>query len=178
MENNEKKRVTLSIGGATLAVVTDQDDEAVMSTAEDLDTRIRTIRNNNFTVSLTDAAILCALEDTAERRDAEKRIRSLEAQVALCEMSMRNMRDEIASLKRELSGEKDAERPSADGKEEDPQGIISSLGLSGSTPEERIGALERYLESKRLAGENDASDKESRIRYIGSLLRCAIDIDE
>ena len=168
MEKNEKKRLTLSIGGTSLTIVTDQDEETVYHTADELDSMIRSLRKNNFTVSLSDAAILCALESTGEKIAAEKKIRSLEAQVALCEMSMRSMRDEISSLKKE--------DPESD--KEDPAGLVDSLGLTGSTPEEKISALEKYLENKRLSEGKSSLGKEGRIKYIESLLRGGISRDD
>lgn len=195
MEKNTKKRITLDIAGVSLNIVTDESEEFVQKIADTLGERINQMRRNSFTISVLDAALLCAIENVSDRLSAEKHIRSLEAQLSLCELNIRNLRDENNGLREELkkaaadNAARLASAKSATGEKGDQlsmdmnsaggdSGILDALGVSGSSPEEKVSALEKYLENKRNADNPGIASRSDKIKYIESLLRGGISTDD
>ena len=95
MENNQKKKYTLEIAGTSLTLVSDEGDAFVKAVSTKLDSRMSELLKSSFRVSILDAAILCALDYLGEDVKAEKKIRSLETQLELYEVKMRNMAEEL-----------------------------------------------------------------------------------
>ncbi len=182
MENEVTKKVPVDISGVRLTILTSEDESSVRKIAEDLNTRITELRQNTFRVTLVDAALLCAIENAGDKLAADRTIRSLEAQMSLCEVTMRNLRDEITDLKKRLE-EAEAGLSSADaaprpaGSREEP-GIISKLGLSESPAAEKISALEKYLVSRSTDSGKNPPTRTEKIKYIESLLREGLDTDD
>lgn len=169
MENTTKKRVILQINGNTLSLVTDEPEEFVTMIGKMLDNRVTALSKNNFRISTTDAALLCAVEALGDKLKAERRIRSLEAQLDLYKVNMSNLQAELDALK-QADDSDTSEKDSLASAE-----TISAALRSGddSTPEDRIRALEKYLESKHSPDyrPDSARSREEKIRYIESLLR-------
>ncbi len=196
MENNTKKRISLDIAGISLNIVTDESEEFVKKIADTLNDRINRMRKSSFQISVLDAALLCAIENVSDRLTAEKHIRSLEAQLSLCEMNIRNLRDENNALREEakkvaadnaarLAAAKNGKAVTGDqlslGINEpakNDEGILDALGVSGSTAEEKVSALEKYLENKRTADNPGGTSRADKIKYIESLLRGGISTDD
>jgi cell division protein ZapA (FtsZ GTPase activity inhibitor) len=197
MENNAKKRISLDIAGVSLNIVTDESEEFVQKIAETLSNRINRMRSSSFQISVLDAALLCAIENVSERLTAEKQIRSLQAQLNLCEMNIRNLRDENNTLREEakkaaadnaskLAAAKNSKGGSADqislgiteNEVKNDESILDALGVSGSSPEEKVSALEKYLENKRTADNPGAPSRSDKIKYIESLLRGGISTND
>ncbi len=195
MENNTKKRISLDIAGVSLNIVTDESEEFVKKIADTLNDRINRMRRNSFQISVLDAALLCAIENVSERLTAEKQIRSLQAQLNLCEMNIRNLRDENNSLREEAkkaAADNAARLAAAKNQKSDKgdqislginetgsdEGLLDALGVSGSSPEEKVSALEKYLENKRTADNPGAPSRSDKIKYIESLLRGGISTDD
>lgn len=99
MENNTKKRYSVNIAGIPLNIITEESEDLVNKTAQELSARIRAITNHSFCVSKLDAAILCALDSLAEANKSGCKVRALEAQLAVLEMDMENLRTELDDLK-------------------------------------------------------------------------------
>ena len=97
----EKKRYDLEIAGVEMAVISDEREEFVRRLASELDAGINAITGVNKRCSKLDAAILCALDYASDKIKAEKRVRNLEAQVALYDANLRRMKEENARLKGE-----------------------------------------------------------------------------
>ena len=93
--SDNKKRVSVNIGGSILTLITDESEDFVALVADTLNKKMRSIPKNSFRVSAVDAALLCAIDETSDRLKAEKRVRNLEAQLALYEA-------DIAALKEQL----------------------------------------------------------------------------
>ena len=195
MENSTKKRISLDIAGVSLNIVTDESEEFVKKIADTLNDRINRMRRSSFQISVLDAALLCAIENVSERLTAEKQIRSLQAQLNLCEMNIRNLRDENNSLREEakraaadnaarLAAAKNSKTNGGDqislgiNEAKRDEGILDALGVSGSTPEEKVSALEKYLENKRTADNPGGTTRSDKIKYIESLLRGGISTDD
>ena len=195
MENNAKKRISLDIAGVSLNIVTDESEEFVQKIAETLSSRINRMRSSSFQISVLDAALLCAIENVSERLTAEKQIRSLQAQLNLCEMNIRNLRDENNTLREEakkaaadnaakLAAAKNSKADTGDqislgiNEAKNDESILDALGVSGSSPEEKVSALEKYLENKRTADNPGAPSRSDKIKYIESLLRGGISTND
>ena len=97
----EKKRYDLEIAGVEMAVISDEREEFVRRLASELDAGINAITGANKRCSKLDAALLCALDYASDKIKAEKRVRNLEAQVALYDANLRRMKEENARLKGE-----------------------------------------------------------------------------
>lgn len=162
-----KKRVTVQIAGNTLSLVTDEPAEYVTNLAGQLDKKLSALTKNNFRISVLDAALLCALDASGEKLTADARIRTLEAQIALYEK-------ELAALREQLSSSADTPAP-ADAVSPETAAISAQIRASeeGSSPEDKIRALEKYLENKKpVSSKAEAARvREEKIRYIESLLR-------
>ncbi len=97
----EKKRYDLTIADVDMAIISDEREEFVLRLANDLDAGIRDLLKHNKRCSKLDAAILCALDYASDKVKAEKRVRNLEAQVALYDANIRRLREEVARLRGE-----------------------------------------------------------------------------
>ncbi len=183
-EKASKKRVTVNIAGVSLAILTDEDSDSVKKIASSLDSQIMSLRGPSGSVSVLDAALLCSIENISGKQEAESKVRSLEAQIALCEVNIKSMRDEISELKDKIEEMKfSASQPSAEigsGSEDSVrgEGIISKLGLSDSSPTEKISALEKYLDAKKQRDGGNPPTRKEKIRYIESLLKGSLSDDE
>lgn len=172
MENNTKKRVSLSIAGNSLSLVTDEPVEFVQMIGKMLDERMTALTKNNFRISTTDAALLCAIEALGDKLKAERKVRSLEAQSDLYEVNLRNLREELAAAKSD-SAPSDSDEIIAHSEAETISASLKSSDNQPSSPEDKIRALEKYLENKKSADHqpDSAKSREEKIRYIESLLR-------
>ncbi len=105
-----KNRVHLKIGGSAYTVLTDDAPEYVEELAEELDKEMRSIINENPSLSVTQAAVLTALDkaDTCKKSTASSD--NLRAQIkdyledsARARMEVDVARREIERLNREIS---------------------------------------------------------------------------
>ena len=168
MDNNTKKRIPVEIAGTPLTIVTDEPEEFVKLLASQLDRRITSLTKNSFRISQLDAALLCALDAMGDKFKYEKRIRTLEAQAQVYEMDLENLRGEIDALNAKI-GTPESERVM-----QETETISSRLrDSSDASAEDKVHALEKYLESKKSADAKpySAHTREEKIRYIESLLR-------
>ncbi len=169
MENNQKKRYTVEIAGNPLTVVTDENETFVKTVAGKLNTRMRDLTKSSFRISTLDAALLCSLDYLGELLKAEKKVRGLETQLELYEVNIKNMREE---LERYRSAEKAG---TAEGERDRVHEIGEALrSEDGGSPDDKIRALEAYLESRKTVTRpvgSDSKTREEKIKYIESLLR-------
>ncbi len=162
--NNGKRRITVKIAGNTLPLITDEPAEFVTRMAAALNERIAGIKRKNFRISTQDALILCAMDDGCEKEKLGQRVLSLESQAELYELTIENLQEELAALRREQAGESEAcgldhYLKEASGDEE----TYSS--------EDKVRAIEKYLENKKtVSSENSEEARQKNIRYIESLL--------
>ena len=165
-----KKRVSVNIAGNKLTLVTDQNSEFVNEVTRQLDEKMRSITKNNFRISATDAALLCALSATEEKIKSSITVRSLEAKIELLESAINQLKSEndglydLASLTKE--GEPEIKNPDTFAAE------FESI-TAASSRDEKIAALSEYLENKKAKKSHvsDDSERRGRIKYIESLLR-------
>ena len=175
MENN-KKKYNLEIAGMPLTIVTDEPASFVESIVTRLDERISEMTQSNYRISTLDACLLCAIDYLGDKMKAEKRIRNLEAQISLYEDTIQRLRDELDEAKAQLEN-RSSEEPA---EEEMPAEVTNDMkkisdilrgGKTGSSPEDKVRTLEKYLESKKTEDHEESQSRDEKIKYIESLLR-------
>ncbi len=164
----EKNKITVTIAGSTLTLVTDESEEFVRELAQQVDQQMTLLlgpsMRSSARISYLDAALLCSVDYLADKRAAEKKARMLETQLSLCEMNLKSLREEADQYRKAYE---DAVSSSGQAVPADPL----PEGLSGAsvTLEDKIAALEQYLDGRKKDGQPRSRDE--RIRYIESLLR-------
>ena len=105
-----KNRVQVKIGGATYTIVTDDDPQYVETLAEEISSEIRSICNSNPSLSMTQAAVLVALDQTDACKKASASADNLRVQIkdyleesARAKMEVEVARREVERLNREIS---------------------------------------------------------------------------
>ncbi len=167
MEQNTKRKMAVEIAGVSLTLVTDESDSFVETVVAQVSERMEAMLAGGIRTgtSTLDAALLCALDSVGERLKAEKRVRTLEAQIALYEANLRSMKEEVDTLRTAPAEEK------IDDTEESFQRLSQTLRAgAGEDAEDKIKTLERYLDSRK-PGEDGGKSRAEKIRYIESLLR-------
>ncbi|MBR5311727.1 MAG: cell division protein ZapA [Clostridia bacterium] len=175
MENN-KKKYTLEIAGMPMTIVTDEPASFVESIITRLNERISEMTAGSYRISTLDAALLCSIDYLGDKLKAEKRIRNLEAQVSLYEDNIKRLREELDEAKAQLasqSAEEAAPEEEAAEVTNDMKKISDILrgGKAGTSPEDKVRTLEKYLESKKSEDPDQAQTRDEKIKYIESLLR-------
>lgn len=94
------ERVVINIADVQLVIKSDESAEFVNEIAESLDERIREIIGKSQKYSKFDAAVLCAIDFSAEKYHAERKIKSLEHQISLYEANDARFREEINELQK------------------------------------------------------------------------------
>ncbi len=105
-----KNRVQVKIGGASYTIVTEDDPEYVENLAEMINDEMRTVCNSNPSLSLTQAAVLVALDHADACKKATASADNLRAQIkdyledsARARMEVDVARREVERLNREIS---------------------------------------------------------------------------
>ncbi|MDD6094472.1 MAG: cell division protein ZapA [Clostridia bacterium] len=104
----DKKKYDVSIADVEMSIISDEREEFVMKLVEKLDSEVRDILQHSKRSTKVDAALLLALDYSCGKAKAEKRVRNLEAQIALYDANLRRMREENIKLRSALLGSKDA----------------------------------------------------------------------
>ena len=128
MENNTKKRYSVTVAGVTLSLITEESREFLSGIADSLTEQIGAIMNHSFCVSKIDAAILCALDALGEATKANEKVRRLEAELAALGADSQSMREELDSIR-------DSRAP-------------SKPAPDSRTSDEKVRDLEKFLDSK------------------------------
>ena len=165
----EKKKYSVKIADIDMKIISDEREDVVMRLVTQLDDQIAAITKQSRNYSKIDAAILVALEHSAERAKAEKRVRNLEAQIALYDANLRRMREENIKLKNSILGKVS----------ETAEEIIAEeqLSLEESVQEEPvqeahdIEELFEEVEEIKIEEPEEKQDRADKLRQIESLLR-------
>lgn len=106
---NNQSRVKLNIRGVEYSIVTDDSEEYTLSIGEEIDRRITGMMEANDRLSITMAAVMCALTYCDESRKATENADNLRSQVkdyledsARARVEADDAKREIDRLKREL----------------------------------------------------------------------------
>ncbi len=167
MEQNIKRKIAVEIAGVNLTLVTDESDSFVEAVVSQIDERMESMLAGGIRTgtSTLDAALLCALDAVGERLKAEKRVRTLEAQIALYDANIRSLKEELETMRTTPAEEKAADT------EESFARLSQTLRAgAGDEAEDKIKTLERYLDSKK-SGADGGMSRADKIKYIESLLR-------
>ena len=177
MEPN-KKKYNLEIAGMPLTIVTDEPTSFVESIVTHLDERISEMTHSNYRISTLDACLLCTIDYLGDKLKAEKRIKNLEGQFSVYEKNIQRLREELDAAKAELKALKSEEESV---EEEMPAEVANDMkkisdilrgGKTGSSPEDKVRTLERYLESKKSEDPHEETQsRDEKLKYIESLLR-------
>lgn len=105
-----KNKVQVKIGGASYTIVTEDETEYVEGLAEEIDYDIKSICNSNPSLSITQAAVLVALDKSDACKKATASSDNLRAQIkdyledsARARMEVDVARREVERLNREIS---------------------------------------------------------------------------
>lgn len=167
----EKKKFEVKIADVDMKIISDEREDIVMRLVSMLDNEITAITKQSRNFSKIDAAILVALDHASNRLKAEKRVRNLEAQIALYDANLRRMREENIKLKNSMLGKVS----------ETAEDIIAEEQLTIEEPEEAPAKAEEVAhdieelfedsESTKSEPAEAANDRQSKLRQIESLLR-------
>ena len=105
-----KNKVQVRIGGASYTIVTEDDPEYVENLAEMINNEIRSICNSNPSLSMTQAAVLVALDQADACKKASASSDNLRVQIkdyleesARARMEVEVARREVERLNREIA---------------------------------------------------------------------------
>ncbi len=158
-----KQKYNLEIAGIQLSILSDESEDFVKELVANLDTQITDLTVHNKRCAKIDAAILIALDAMGEKIKLEKKLKNLEAQVALYEANLRRQRAESAPEEKEaeataeISEEKPAE-PEKPKKAPARKKALSQMTIEETAPKEEGDDATAPLRS-------------DKIRQIESLLR-------
>ncbi len=109
-----KNRVQVKIGGATYTIVSEDDAQYVEALAEEINNEIRSVCNSNPSLSITQAAVLVALDQCDACKKASASADNLRVQIkdyleesARAKMEVEVARHEVERLNREISNLRD-----------------------------------------------------------------------
>jgi cell division protein ZapA (FtsZ GTPase activity inhibitor) len=100
----DKKKYEVKIADIDMKIISDEKEDVVLRLVSQLDSQITEITKQSRNCSKIDAAILVALDHASNRAKAEKRVRNLEAQIALYDANLRRMREENVKMKNAMLG--------------------------------------------------------------------------
>lgn len=163
----EKRKISVQIAGNPITIVTDEPDEFVKLLTDTVTSRIEETTKNSFRISTLDAALLLTLDYLGDKLKAESKIRTLESQISLYELNLKNAREELEKAKNSASSTSETTENSENVTETIAGAIAETSSQDGDT---KIRALEKYLSSKS-SGNSGGRTREEKIRYIESLLR-------
>lgn len=164
----EKRKISVEIAGNPITIVTDEPDEFVKLLTDTVTARIEETTKNSFRISTLDAALLLTLDYLGDKLKAESKIRTLESQISLYELNLKNAKDELEKAKNAAS---DSSETTENVNETIAGAIADVTAETGSNDgDTKIRALEKYLSSKS-NGTSGGKTREEKIRYIESLLR-------
>lgn len=172
----DKKKYDVTIAGVEMSILSDEREEFVQRLVENLDAEISAITSQSKRCSTLDAVMLVALDSSSERIKAQKRVRNLEAQIALYDANLRRMREENIKLKSALLGKQDTDfKLGADEDDKDQTAAVNeNADETSQLTIESETAYENEAENEKAdaAGEEAvAEEKSDKLRQIESLLR-------
>lgn len=98
-----KQRYTITLADMQMNVITEESPEAVEAIVGIIDRRMREINSKSLRCSKTEAALLCALDYCSDKIKAQRRLKTLELQLAECSILLEEQENEIERLNALLS---------------------------------------------------------------------------
>ena len=170
----EKKKFSVKIADVDMNIITDEREDIVMRLVSLLDSEIKSITNQSRNYSKIDAAILVALDHASNRLKAEKRVRNLEAQIALYDANLRRMREENIKLKNSMLGKVSETAEEIIAEEQIPLETEEAEIVEEKIEEpavEEAHDIEELFEEPAEEKEEEPVAKFDKLRQIESLLR-------
>ena len=97
------QKYTLTISDIEINVISDESPEAVEALVSIVDRKMREITSKSKNCSKAEAAILCSLDYCSDKIRAQRKIKALEAKIALTETTVDELIEENEALKSELA---------------------------------------------------------------------------
>lgn len=98
-----KTRYTITIADMQMNVLTEESEASVNELVTTIDRRIREINTRSRHCSKTEAALLCALDYCADKFKAQRRQKTLEAQLTVATAQINSLKAEVADLKAQIN---------------------------------------------------------------------------
>ena len=164
-----KQKYTYTVAGQALTFISDEEKSFVDSVVEQTDREVTDIMMANVRCARLDAALIDALDFCGEKMKAEKKVKSLEAQISLYEATIARMKNqERAAAPAEDKKEAEAKaevKPETELPKEEPK----EAAEAESRTRDKISELEDVLKLRR--AEKRDETKQLKLSQIESLLR-------
>ncbi len=98
-----KQKYTITVADMEMNVVSDESAEAVEALVGIVDRKMREISLMSKRCSKSEAALLCALDYCSDKIKAQRRLKALEAKLALTEAAVEELEAENEQLREELA---------------------------------------------------------------------------
>lgn len=99
-----KQKFYVEIAGVKLGIVSEEGQEYVESVAKAVNDRINSMIRTQKNCSLVEAAIFCAMDFYSTGHGDSRRVKNLEAQIALYQANVNRLKKENEELRAKLSG--------------------------------------------------------------------------
>ena len=99
MENNTKKRYSVTVSGIQLNLITEESEDFLQNLADRLSENINAITSHSYSVSKIDAAILCALDAMGEADKSTAKAAELESELSVLRLDVQNLREELDRIR-------------------------------------------------------------------------------
>jgi cell division protein ZapA (FtsZ GTPase activity inhibitor) len=103
-EANMKEKFYVEIGGVKLGIVSEDGAEYVTAVANAVNDKINAMVAKNRNCSLLEAALFCALDSYSSGEGDAKKVKNLEAQIALYQANVNRLKKENEELRAKLQG--------------------------------------------------------------------------
>lgn len=97
-----KEKFYVEIAGIRLGIVSEEGQSYVEDVAKEIDTRINAMIKNQKNCSLVEAALFCAMDCYSTGEGDAKRVKNLEAQIALYQANVNRLKRENEELRSKL----------------------------------------------------------------------------
>ena len=97
-----KQKYTITVSDIEMNVITEESPETVEGLVGIVDRKMREIAAASKRCSKTEAALLCALDYCSEKIKAQRKIKALEAKIALVENALDELDAENAELRQKI----------------------------------------------------------------------------
>lgn len=97
-----RQKYTITIADIEINVITEEAPETVEALVGIVDRKMREISMKSRRCSKTEAALLCALDYCSDKIKAQRKMKSLESNLALTQCTLEELETENEALRREL----------------------------------------------------------------------------
>lgn len=97
------QKYKLTIADVEIYVTSDESAEAVEALVSIVDRKVREISSKSKNCSKLEASILCSLDYCSDKIKAQRKVKSVEAKLALAESTIDELIEENEALKQELA---------------------------------------------------------------------------